>query len=220
MAREELANPEVLERLAANNASLTNLLKSAPSTPPNAKAADTPATSAPPASAPHSAPVPALVTASSTSSDSTAGTPPTSHHHRPHVPPEQQTVHTATKDPRPSSAKFTKKLPSLPTPDTKSLYLFGFNIGPLVNAFSGGSSGGANSDNQNAILKILVVFLSIFCIYLYCKISYLEGKFSVVENLLQGQLFDTYHQHHFHHHQPPPPVAVPPPVMNAPGAPL
>jgi len=171
LAREEFAIPGVIERISGPVPQL--LPKSAPATPQVAPK-DIPSTSIPVSSTSNTAlpSQPSAATISASSGSSTASVLKES------ILPEQRPVSMVTKDAR-ASAKAIKKLPATPPYDEKSLSIYGVTV-PLP------------SLDQQTVLMMLVVFLSLFCIYLYCKISYLEGKFSVVENLLIKQIFDRH----------------------------
>lgn len=170
-ARIELAKPEVKERLASGVTALTlNTIatQAASTTATTTAATTTTTTTATPAEkvAP-GAPV-AVESSTSASSDTTV-----QHTTTPAKPGTLEIKLTSM-----SNLEGRKGKSSLPPSSSNkmlSLPLPSINLQALVG-------------DKQSVLMLLVIILSFFCIYLYCKLTYLEGKFSVVENILHRHL--------------------------------
>jgi hypothetical protein len=173
LAREEIAKPEVRQRL----------------TSPVPSASSLPTVSAPTASVQQEtvAASPATTSAvettesstSSSSSCSAAATVSVDAQGNAQVQTEQLQAKQGTLE-----IKFVSKDEAKPQPvrHTKRPPI------PSATTSSNGITSLLEQLDKQTVLILLVVFLSFVCMYLYFKLAHLEGKFSVVENLLHKQL--------------------------------
>jgi len=166
-AHEELAKPEVRDKISGAGPLLPSktIVLSQSTSNVIAQADITPTLNAKP-------PIPAALE-SSTSTSSNSTTTGKAQAQTKSGALEIKFMSTADKESAASSkaTHSAKKLPMLPS------MMPGVNLQGIT----------VQADKQT-VLMLLVFILSFFCIYLYCKLAYLEGKFSVVENIFQKHL--------------------------------
>lgn len=169
-ARVELAKPEVRERLSGAGVVTTLPLNGAPPTTTQPASSTTATT----VSTIETATMPVASAAAESSTSASSDTALTAQQVQAQAKPGTLEIKLTSMNNKLERNK-TSNLPPAPSSKLLSLSLPSINLQALP------------ADKQS-VLMLLVFVLSLFCIYLYCKLAYLEGKFSVVENILHRHL--------------------------------